>query len=97
MLVYHPATGDFHHHDSSNGLNNPIATNFVVTLQVLRSFENAKVGEAKCPQQTNGDDCGVHVLMSTQELAGGNVPNSAEAMRTLVREAYLKKTSENKV
>ncbi|KAI9222733.1 hypothetical protein BC828DRAFT_8812 [Blastocladiella britannica] len=67
-LIYHRASGQAYHFDSNNGSgveetsNRAAIATSALLAQMLQWTTPIKVRESRCPQQSNGYDCGVAVV-----------------------------------
>lgn len=69
LLVWCRTPGVFYHFDSSSPANHHVAETMQEKLKGFLGFPSAALKEAKCLQQSNSYDCGVHVIAQTEFLA----------------------------
>ncbi|XP_013199337.2 sentrin-specific protease 8 [Amyelois transitella] len=69
LLVYSKPESCFFHLDSSSGTNHNVAWEFASHLIAYFSKESINFVDKECLQQSNGYDCGVHVICNTERLA----------------------------
>ncbi|XP_028160173.1 sentrin-specific protease 8 [Ostrinia furnacalis] len=70
LLVYSKPESCFYHLDSSSGSNHNVAWEFASHLITYFSKgEAVNFVDKECLQQSNGYDCGIHVICNTERLA----------------------------
>ncbi|XP_059052758.1 sentrin-specific protease 8 [Achroia grisella] len=69
LLVYSRPECCFFHLDSSSGSNHNVAWEFASHLITYLSNGSINFVDKECVQQSNGYDCGVHVISNTESLA----------------------------
>ncbi|KAM3965753.1 sentrin-specific protease 8-like [Aphomia sociella] len=69
LLVYSKPESCFFHFDSSSGSNHNVAWEFASHLMTYFSNGSVNFVDKECLQQSNGYDCGVHVICNTEKLA----------------------------
>ncbi|XP_026756389.1 sentrin-specific protease 8 [Galleria mellonella] len=69
LLVYSRPESCFFHFDSSSGSNHNVAWEFASHLITYFSNGSFNFVDKECLQQSNGYDCGVHVISNTERLA----------------------------
>ncbi|XP_045775146.1 sentrin-specific protease 8, partial [Maniola jurtina] len=70
LLVFSRNENSFFHFDSSSGSNHDVAWDFASHLMLYLSKQgNINFVDKHCQQQSNGYDCGVHVICNTEKLA----------------------------
>ena len=70
LLVFVRAENSFFHLDSSGGMNCTEARQLKAKLEpLLASDAGSTYQEVSVEQQSNGSDCGVHVILHTDQLA----------------------------
>ncbi len=69
LLAYRKSSGAFTHYDSAGRTSNAsTAARVAKTLKAALGLPAARVHEAPAPQQANGYDCGLHVLVTARLL-----------------------------
>lgn len=70
LLVYSKPESCFYHLDSSSGSNHNVAWEFASHLITYFSRTGSvNFVDKECLQQSNGYDCGIHVICNTERLA----------------------------
>ncbi|CAG4951958.1 unnamed protein product [Colias eurytheme] len=70
LLVYSKVENCFFHLDSSSGSNHNVAWDFASHLMTyLSRADLINFVDKECVQQSNGYDCGIHVICNTERLA----------------------------
>ncbi|CAF4931061.1 unnamed protein product [Pieris macdunnoughi] len=70
LLVYSKIENCFFHLDSSSGINHDVAWDFASHLMTyFCRGDLINFVDKECVQQSNGYDCGVHVICNTERLA----------------------------
>ncbi|KPI96998.1 Sentrin-specific protease 8 [Papilio xuthus] len=70
LLVYSKMESCFFHLDSSSGSNHNVAWDFASHLMsYLAKQGTISFSDKECQQQSNGYDCGIHVICNTEVLA----------------------------
>ncbi|XP_013148083.1 PREDICTED: sentrin-specific protease 8 [Papilio polytes] len=70
LLVYSKMESCFFHLDSSSGSNHNVAWDFASHLMsYLGKRGTISFSDKECHQQSNGYDCGIHVICNTEVLA----------------------------
>lgn len=86
LLVFSRPERAFFHFDSAKGLNFDTAQLFSYKTMATLNCANGQLTSAKCLQQTNGYDCGVHVLcmieMVAQHIVLGNPLDSVGVLQS---------------
>lgn len=69
LLVFSRSESTFLHFDSNDSANLVYAQQFVNHIKSSLNCGNANIKSADCLQQTNGFDCGIHVLCNILNVA----------------------------
>ena len=103
LLMYSKQAREFFHFDSSSGMNNDparrLASNthsYLMSKLKLEECYSMRIKEVSVSQQTNGYDCGIHVLnnakVATRHMLIYGSDNGMEKVSAnLVNRIYLKK------
>lgn len=88
LLVFCKAENTFHHFDSASPLNRSVGQQVYVKLKGYLG-ESAVLKEENCLQQSNGMDCGVHVICEAEHIANHvkrsiRLDNVADLQRVVV-------------
>ncbi|XP_053688522.1 sentrin-specific protease 8 [Sabethes cyaneus] len=69
LLVFSRLERAFYHFDSSHNSNTSVCRQFVGVLKRALNCSDAQLRTGDCLQQSNGYDCGVHVLCTVDKVA----------------------------
>lgn len=68
LCVYSKRQKQFFHYDSSNVANSTNCRHFVYGIRSSLNCSQVQLTNVHCLQQTNGYDCGIHVICMTEQL-----------------------------
>jgi len=69
LLVFSRPEKAFYHFDSMNSSNQRQCENFIKRIKGFLNVSTVELRAAHCLQQTNGYDCGIHVLCNAENIA----------------------------